>query len=189
MKKLLGLALGMLLASSALAEPPQKRNEFFLGIGDASLIFAMEDVAVTIFTFGAVTYGDVEGGYQIVGGYQRRFGRWASAGVTASYGSAERTLYIFREDQGKVDRRMLTFMADGRAHWLTRPGMDLYSGFAFGVARTSDELLSTSHEEEDVMPAFQLTFIGVRVGHDVGGFLELGAGFNSIVKAGLSGRF
>lgn len=55
MKALLVLALGILLASTALAQSTQKKNEMFLSVGDAGLIFAIEDMAVTIGSLGVVT--------------------------------------------------------------------------------------------------------------------------------------
>ena len=189
MKALFALALGTLLASSALAQSTPKQNELFLSVGDAGLIFAIEDVVVAVGTLGNVTYGAQEGGYQIAGGYQRRLGTWASAGVTASWAGARKTVHVHGTPYGKVERRLLTLMAEGRAHWLRRRSVELYSGIALGVAQMGDDLSSLSEEGDLTTLGFHVTALGMRVGRDVGGFLELGAGFNGFLKAGLSGRF
>ncbi len=189
MRKLLGLvALGVLLSSSASAEMPQKRNEFFLGVGDAGLIFELEHAVVEIGSLGAVKYGSQEGGFQIVAGYQRRFTRFASAGLTASWAGSRRTVYVLGEDAGKSERQLISLLADGRAHWLARRHVDLYSGVAIGFTQLSDKLGAISADENDNFLGFHVIIAGVRVGRDMAGFLELGAGWNGILKAGVNAR-
>ncbi len=189
MRTLLTLALGMLVASTALAQPAMKKNELFVGIGDASLMFTFEDLVVTIASLGAVHYSDAEGGLQVVGGYQRRFNDWFSAGVTGSWASATRTMYVLDEDRGDVERRLITVMGDARAHWLRRPSVDLYSGLALGYAQWTDEWDASDHTADDGMAAFHIIPVGVRVGRDLGVFAEIGVGWHNILKAGLSGRW
>ena len=192
MKKLRGLSLAMsigaLLASTALAEPPAQRNELFLGIGDAGLIFMLDDVGTAVLTLGTVTYGDEVGGFQIVGGYQRWFSSWSSLGVTGSWAGARKTAYFRGEDVGKVDRRLITLMIDWRAHWLRRPAWDLYSGVAVGVGEMSTDLYSAP-DEDGTYPTFHFIPIGVRGGRDWGIFAETGFGLNGFVKAGVSRRY
>jgi hypothetical protein len=189
MKPLMALTLGMLLASTALAQSPQKQNEFFVGVGDASLIFMIDDIATTIGTLGTVTYDDTEGGIQVVGGYQRRLGTWASVGVTGSWAGARRTMHFFGEEAGQVERRVLTVMADARGHWLRRPSLDLYSGLALGAVQWSDDWESVPNEEDFTHFGFHVIPVGVRVGRDLGVFLESGVGWHNLLKAGLSGRW
>jgi hypothetical protein len=188
MKSTFVLALGMLLASTAFAQPPEKPNEVFVGFGDAGLIFALEDVVTTVFTLGTVTYGDQEGGLQVVAGYQRRFGSWAGLGVTGSWAGAKKTMRLMGNDAGRVERRLLTLMVDGRAHWLRRPRVELYSGLAFGFTSLGDEWAALAEEEDLNGVGFHAIPIGIRFGRDVGGFLETGVGYHGFLKAGLSAR-
>jgi hypothetical protein len=92
----------------------------FLGIGDCGVIFMFEDMATSVGLAligggGRVTYGNQQGGFQIVAGYQRLFRGRLSAGVTASWAGSSKTVFLNREDSGKIERQMLTLMADGRA--------------------------------------------------------------------------
>lgn len=189
MKAMLAVAVGLFLASSALAQVPPPQNEFFVGVGDASLMFTFEELAVTLGTFGIVSYGDTEGGVQVVGGYQRRLNSWASAGVTASWAGARRELFYFGESQGEVERRMITVMGDVRAHWLRRPGVELYSGLALGLVQWSDDWESLPGDDDDSTLGFHVVPVGIRFGRRVGGFVETGIGWHSLLKAGLSSRW
>ncbi len=189
MRPLFALALVMLIASSASAQPPERPNEFFLGVGDAGLIFEFEEVLVTVFSLSQVRYGDEKIGVQFIAGYQRHFNSWASAGVTTSWAGSRRTVFIGGADNGEVERRLITVVADGRAHWLRRPNVRLYSGLALGYAQLSDDLGNLADKDALNTLAFHIIPVGVRVGRDVGGFFEVGAGWHGFFKAGLSGRW
>jgi hypothetical protein len=193
MKAFYALAVGLLFVCPAFAQPPDKLNEAFVSVGDASLIFSATDPVGDFFkSIGVVTYSDPESPYQIVGGYHRDLGRWASAGVSTSWAHATRTMYVWSSNSGKVDRQMLTFMAEGNVHWLRNPMVELYSGLALGVALVKDRVDeggAASTESSRSYAAYQVTLGGVRVGRDLGLFLEAGTGYSSILKLGLSGRW
>lgn len=188
MKTLMALILGMLLASTALAQLPENRNEVFVSIGDPGMMFLIDDVATIVLTLGTVTYGDQEGGVQVVAGYQRWLNRWGSVGVAGSWAGSRKTAYLLGRRLGEVERRQLTLMAEGRAHWLRRPIVELYSGLALGVADWSDDLVAAP-DESGMFFAFHVVPVGLRVGGDWGGFLEPGLGLHSFLKGGLSRRF
>jgi hypothetical protein len=180
------VAFGTLLAASAPAQ--ETRHEVFAGIGDASLVFDLKDVAGTIFSFGVVSYEDPSGAFQITAGYQNHFApRW-SAGVTGSWARADRDVLFLGTRVDQVERRLWTAIAEARFHWLTLPSVDLYSSLGAGGAWTTDRYeLAGSHTDFDT--ALQLNVVGARVGRDLGAFAELGFGWHGIVKVGLSGRF
>ncbi len=194
MKTLSALGLGMLLASSAFAQPPQKPNEVFLGIGDPGLIWGVHevasDVADNLFLGDNVTYGDQQGGFQVALGYQRWLSGWSSVGITAGWAGSSKTTFINGVDHGKDDIQVLTLMGEWRAHWLRRSAMDLYSGLGAGVHQASHKFLTapTGGDEELTVPAFQLMPFGIRAGRDWGGFFEILIGTNGLLKAGLSRR-
>ncbi len=188
MKSLLAGLLVLVLAPAAFGQVPENRNEVFVAVGDPGLIFAFEDVGTVLFTLGTVRYGDQKGGIQVSAGYQRWLSSWSSLGVSGSWASASKTMYILDEPVADVERRLLTVMADWRAHWLRRPAWDLYSGVAVGLSNYSDDLYSAPDEHGN-FPTLNLIPVGVRVGREWGGFGELGIGLNGFVRAGLSHRF
>lgn len=183
---LLTAAFCTLLVAPAAAQ--DTKNEMFLGVGDTSLLFDLEDMTATIFSFGLVSYEDDGPSFQIVGGYQYRFSRAWSAGGTVAWARADRNVMVLGSRVDAVERRMWTVLAEGRWHWLARPAVDLYTGIGAGYARSTDRYdLSGTHSENDF--GFQVNAIGVRFGGALGAFAELGMGWNGIGKAGLSTRF
>jgi len=194
MRALFAIVLGTLLASPAFAQPPQKQNEVFLGIGDPGLVWGFHEVGSelldALFDGGNVTYGDMQGGFQIAVGYQRWLRAWSSAGVTASWTGSSKTVFIDGEDRGEDQVRILTLMAEWRVHWLRNPSVDLYSGLGGGVFQLRHKVVtfSIAGQEAKIWPAVQLIPLGVRAGRDWGGFFELLIGTNGLLKAGLSRR-
>jgi len=188
MKRFLGPVLGLLLASVALAAAPERRNEVFVGVGDAGLLFMVADVGTVVFSLGTVTYGDEELGFAVAAGYQRWFTSWSSVGVTAGWAGSRKPEYFQGQQLGDVERRLLSVMADLRGHWLRRPAWDFYSGLAAGVGQLRTDLISTPDEDE-LCPAFQVTLLGVRGGREWGAFGEMGVGLTGFVKGGLSRRW
>jgi hypothetical protein len=192
MKTLVAVALGMLLAASALAQAPQKKNEVFVGIGSGPVSFMVEDFAElfgTVILLGGVTYDDAEHSPQFTAGYQHRFGRRFGAGVEASRASKSATMYVLHENMGKATTRLTTVVVEGRGHWLTRDWVDLYSGLGLGLAARTKLKEESNDQDTQIEAACHLTIIGVRVGRDWGGYLELGGVDNSLLALGLSTRF
>jgi hypothetical protein len=189
-RSILAIALATLLVSVAVpanATPPPTPDEFFVGIGDAGLLFAFEDVFTTAFSFGYITYGDEQLGFQVVGGYQRHLSEWGSLGVTASWAGSQREMFFDGDYAGDVERRMYSLMLDGRARWLRRPGWQLYSGLALGAVALTDEDEDDRGSESGL--GWHLIPLGVRVGREVAGFAEVGVGWHGFLKAGLTRRW
>jgi len=191
--------LGMLLASSALAELPQKTNEVFVGAGSGPVLFVVEevgDVFVDVLFHGGGSYrSESSGGEQLVAGFQHRFNRWLGAGVSGSWAKTSEDLYRLGEDQklSTTTRQMVTLQLDGRLHWTDWPWGGLYSTVGLGVASRHYKYTDFVHDYE--IPhnwahvAMNLVPLGVRLGSDVGGTLEIGGFTNSVVTGGLSYRF
>ncbi len=194
MKALFAVALAMLLASTALAEVPAPRNQVSVSIGDPGAIFLFNEIAdgilTGIFTLGTVRYGDQHGGYLLTAAYERRLGRWNGVGVSGSWAYSSKRAYFRGEDIGKVERQLLAFTADWRAHWLRRSSVDLYSGLSAGFLNFSDELGAPGGgDDSETTLALQAVPLGARFGRAWGGSLETGIGTNGFVKLGLSRRF
>ncbi len=200
MKTLLAVALAALLAAPAFAqpssEPSPKKNEVYLAIGDPGILFALTDVSTQILTqivggmVGShITYGDTKGGFQLTGGYQRQLASWFSAGVAGAWAGTSQSIYVNGVDRGDREMQFLTLIAEGRAHWLRRPSVRLYTGIGIGMNAVNDKFVGLADSKDTlIMPAFQVVPIGIRVGRDWGGYAELALGTNGVLKAGLSRR-
>lgn len=181
------LLLTLALPGAASAATPEHPNEFFLGIGDAGMLWAFEDVFVTIFSFGYVSYGEEKLGFQVVGGYQHHFSPSLSLGATASWAGSQRAQYFDDVYVGDVERRMYAVMLDGRARWFRRPSFQMYSGLGLGLAALADE--DEYDSESTSGPCWHLVPIGMRVGRDVAAYAEFGIGWNGFLKAGITRRW
>jgi hypothetical protein len=79
-------------------------------------------------------------------------------------------------------------------NYVNKPMVRVYSSFGFGVAvilsnQVGDKPGDVKQTDKTILPAGQLTFMGVRFGRNIGGFFEFGIGTNYIVSGGLSYQF
>ncbi len=67
----------------------------------------------------------------------------------------------------------------------------LYGSFSAGVVAFGDGHIGYGHTDESGLKpwAFQVTPIGMRIGRQIAGFVELGYGYKGIFDAGLAVRF
>ncbi|MCC9136903.1 hypothetical protein ACFSKU_05045 [Pontibacter silvestris] len=120
-------------------------------------------------------------------GYNYGAGKRISVGVTGSY-----TTFSARfKESGDLDfsNRYFTLIPRVDYHWAKRDNVDVYSGLGFGAS-----LLHTHYNEgrtnaQSIGAAIQVNCVGIRVGKKVGGFLEMGFGFNGLVNGGINTRF
>jgi hypothetical protein len=91
----------------------------------------------------------------------------------------------------KTKDYLIAFMPAFEYHYLNKKIVQLYSGVQLGLfvynQKYQDYKSEIKHKEINF--AFQVDAFGVRVGKQIGGFIELGFGFGGIVKVGISGRF
>lgn len=92
-----------------------------------------------------------------------------------------------RRTQGDI----FTLMARTNIRWVNRHHAQLYSGLAFGGVYASlyDVVPDSTRHSTLTGWAAQIDLLGLRVGHDIGAFVELGFGFNGLVAGGISGKF
>jgi hypothetical protein len=64
----------------------------------------------------------------------------------------------------------------------------MYSGLGFGISHASESGEDTESVNETCF-AFQINAVGLRVGEQVAGFMELGFGFDGIIGCGITVRF
>ncbi len=113
-------------------------------------------------------------------------------GVTAGYNSTKGDLYYLGSHEGELKRNFITVAAEGHYRYQNLKKIQLYSGIGIGYSIGSETLqpptdsgkLSASGSINRL--AYQLNVIGIRMGSNIAGFIELGYGYKGIINAGLS---
>jgi hypothetical protein len=70
--------------------------------------------------------------------------------------------------------------------------VQLYSGISLGFAYATAHATSNytkPYDDGGTTMAYHVNVLGIRVGNKIGGFLELGLGYNGIINAGMSIKF
>lgn len=115
--------------------------------------------------------------------------RW-SMGLLANYEGYTRTYFFSTGTVSRLRDDFITLMFRTDFRWVNAQVLQLYSSVAVGGNYIhSYELGNPAKGLENVVPAFQLTPLGLRLGTRVGLFVELGFGWNGLAAAGISGRF
>jgi len=139
-----------------------------------------------IRSFGAVSIG-----------YNRMVSKVVMIGFVASYINVNysRTMTNYEGGDPNVatyNDNLLNGMARVTFNYVNKPSVRVYSGAGMGITVDLSNVTSPGLEKETerkIMPAGQLTFMGVRFGRSFGGFCEFGIGTNSIISAGLNYQF
>jgi len=74
-------------------------------------------------------------------------------------------------------------------NYYNKQSLRIYSSFAFGISIIFGSVSTAGHDmdyERKILPAGQLTMLGIRFGRAFGGFFEFGFGSNAIITGGLS---
>lgn len=74
-----------------------------------------------------------------------------------------------------------------RFAWLRRGIVQLYSGVGIGLALGFNEHLSYVETLTDL--AYDVTFIGISIGRELFGYIDLGAGYRGLISFGIGYRF
>ena len=116
---------------------------------------------------------------------------WLLLGGEASLGGwHEKYLHTTDLTSAGTARVMAIYiMPSIRFHYIHRPVIGLYSGVAAGV--NANIVLpghATYNSIRTVKSAFQLTFVGLRVGRRIYGAFELGLGVKGVLNAGIGLR-
>lgn len=187
MKKLIiQLFIASVISTSALAQVP--KNETYASYG----FFSVQEIAselayVIIFTFAAEDFTIKAPVGPIIAGYRRNLSEHFSVGLQGSYSGFDKEYTILSSSKIKIQSKFITVMLNSNYSYIPRNIVQFYSGLSagFSVFSESDSLES----ESKTVFAFHVNALGIRVGKSIGGFLELGFGFNGIINAGLSVKF
>lgn len=159
----------------------------------------LSDVTVAIFNaiieeLGAegVDYNrDYAGTRGAIGiGYNRYLSpRW-TVGALVNYHGFRTTINFENGQTAYLNDDFYTFLARTDFRWVNQPAVQLYSGLSLGGT-----WWSSGYEQPSVNVIktgfFNMHFspLGIRVGKQIGGFLEFGLGSNGLIAGGISGKF
>ena len=130
-------------------------------------------------------------------GYNRMVSRVVMVGFVASYFNVNYTRVITSYEGGyqgvaTYNDNLLNGIARITFNYVNKPSVRVYSGAGMGITVDLSNMTIPGQEKETekkILPAGQLTFMGVRFGRAFGGFCEFGIGTNSIISAGLNYQF
>jgi hypothetical protein len=123
-------------------------------------------------------------------GYNRYLApRW-TLGAMANYHGFRTTINFENGQTAFLKDDFYTFMLRTDYRWVNQPGVQLYSGLCLGGT-----WWQSGYEEPSVNVInnsffnMQFTPLGIRVGKQIGGFVEFGLGANGLIAGGISGKF
>lgn len=126
-------------------------------------------------------------------GYNRYLApRW-TVGAMTNYQGFRTTMTFENSQELYLKDNFYTFLLRTDYRWVNQPAVQLYSGIAMGGT-----LWVSKYEAAQVNAAkgfstgffnMQVTPLGVRVGKQIGGFVEFGLGTNGLLVGGISGKF
>ena len=183
-------------------------NEAYAGYGIGSIYLFTGKVNHSYDTYpcendyyGDETTTDASSYGTIMVGYNRMLNRVIMIGFTGSYMNLNysRTYTYVEYGSGYIgtvdyNDNLLNGMAKLTFNYVNKPKIRVYSGFSMGI--TIDLSNAQGHNAGDqlqtakkIIPAGQLTFMGIRFGRAIGGFCEFGIGTNTIIAGGVSYQF
>jgi len=123
--------------------------------------------------------------------YSRRLKPWISIGGSISLNPVN--TYVRSKKGFEYTWTYYCFSVMPRVdfYYLNKGVFSMYSGIQVGASFIfwSDKTGNTSDNDFGVSPAFHINAFGIRVGKDIGGFVEWGYGFRGVVNFGLSAKF
>jgi hypothetical protein len=117
---------------------------------------------------------------------------WFFWGASVGYNSTKGDIYNVGSLEGELKRSFITVGVEGQYRYQNFKKIQLYSGVGLGFSLGNETLTpppdsgNSSSSGSINRLAYQINVIGIRLGKDVGGFIELGYGYKGIVNAGLS---
>lgn len=132
-------------------------------------------------------------------GYDRMLNKIIMIGFVASYINCNYKRTYTDWDgthlgEATFNDNLLTGIARVTFNYVNKPIIRVYSSIGMGITIDlskvqGDMPQSIEETERKILPAGQLTFMGVRFGRSFGGFCEFGIGTNSIITAGFNYQF
>jgi len=177
-------------------DPIDHQNELYVSWGLGSVqefvsVFGSIIDQVIRNSFGGESYTENDDSTGAIGiGYNRHLTpRWTLGGI-ANFVRYTRTATSM---SGMVERARddyFTVMARTDFRWVNAQYFQIYSSLALGGTYVhSYQMDGGDLSHNGLIYAGQINLLGLRVGHNIGAFLELGFGWNGLIAAGASGTF
>jgi hypothetical protein len=133
-------------------------------------------------------------------GYNRMLTKTIMIGFVASYINCtyKRTYYNYEGSSNigsaSFNDNLLNGIARITFNYVNKPVVRVYSSFGMGITvdisnAQGDQAGAVEETDRKILPAGQITFMGVRFGRSFGGFVEFGIGTNAIITGGLNYQF
>jgi len=113
-------------------------------------------------------------------------------GASASYNTTKGEIYYLGNHEGELKRSFITVAIEGHYRYQNMKKVQLYSGIGIGYSLGNETLTPPAETGNPATSgsinriAYQINAIGIRIGNNIGGFLELGYGYKGIVNVGFS---
>ncbi|HNW76449.1 MAG TPA: hypothetical protein PKJ28_06135 [Bacteroidales bacterium] len=177
---------------------PSRPNEIYVGYGALSLFYFTGNLDHNYddpYYYQDYTNQDPSSPGTFFIGYNRQLNKVISIGIVLSYMQTTNS-FKYHDDYSSVSLKgtnqesLITEITRVTFGYLNRPSLKVYSGIGMGVTIDLNEATfdGTTQKDRKILPAGQLTFIGIRFGKAFGGFVEFGVGSNGIMQGGLSYR-
>ncbi len=123
--------------------------------------------------------------YNLYGEYAYTVKPWLSVGGKAVFSGYWRTKYnvLTGEKYYSDNTYTLSAILNVRFDWLRRRNIHLYSTVGAGISARIE------FNNGLIVPMYDLTFLGLRIGRGFYGFLEWGAGISGVARIGLGFSF
>ena len=124
-------------------------------------------------------------------GYQRTLGKVISLGVTASVNPILSNIVYKKGTTGTSAEMAFSLMPKMEITYVQHGVFAAYSAVAVGVSYLTRKVNNANGTTETGTlwrVGYQISLVGVRVGKNVGGFLELGYGYQGMFRLGLSAK-
>ncbi|MCF0049362.1 hypothetical protein LXM25_04790 [Dyadobacter sp. LJ53] len=112
-----------------------------------------------------------------------------SLGASGAYNASAQETRFFKWYDNEPRPKTLAIAAESNFFYLKRPKINLYSSMSAGFFGSWKNEYNGISNTSFISPTLHYSPVGIRVGRDTGGFVELGYGFKGLVSGGLSIRF
>jgi len=123
--------------------------------------------------------------------YHRFLKRWLSVGVSLSVNPISTVIKTKSGRELTWNYYVITLMPRIDFIYLNKGIFSMYSGIQAGAALAlfQDRQGGGTVNDFGISPAFHVNLFGMRIGKEIGAFMECGYGFRGIVNFGVSGKF
>lgn len=195
LKNFIGMFLIVILLGSSfnLSYGQQKRHEFSASYGlvtSSQIADILTNILLITITIGQAAKvdnkypGALVLSYKYVG--KSRFG----FGVTLALDRASGNLAMSGNPVGTYTEKYYTGAVEFDYRYINRKNFCLYSGLGLGLTvRKGEYRYSDTETSSNLLPAFQATLLGFRLGDKIALFGELGGGYKGVFLGGIRFSF